>query len=1077
MSTRPTLTARPKLAGLLALVVAALSYGLLMAPTASAACTGAETTFGVCGFASSASSTQAGAHANFTEAFRLNTDQLGNPLGQLKNVTVTLPPGEIGNPQAIPQCTDNEFQDFNCPADSQVGILNASFITAPGSQTSLTAATVGPTTLTSAVGPCNELCDTISFTVADPTGINNGDYLTICGRSSAPCDIHASGKAEHATVLSISGNTITALTGGPVQGTCGPNTSLPTSVDFCPLSGMYYAHAAGDLVYDDTITVANTAGFEGFDGGNNIAIGTAGSPDFEHDTVAFFPGDATHLELQDPLVNVHSAGEPVIHLASTASAPIPVFNMQRDPGHAATLASTFLIATILIEVNANSPGSSDCVGSTCGLTATLSSASSLLTLSGSSLTLWGVPGDPSHDNQRCGELAEACQPTGVSKAPFMTNPTNCSGGKLISRVTVDSFDGQTASRGTSMSAPSGCGLLSMSPSLSVAPDTTQADTPAGYDVDLSVPQNEQPYSVATPEVKRVSLTLPPGTALSPPVANGLLACTDAQFAADSCPQGAKVGTVSITTPLLHDQLIGSAYIGAPTASQMYRLFLTASGDDVRINLQGQVVPNPTTGQLTAVFDQNPQLPFSDLNVRLFGGPLAALANPESCGTVTTTSAIAAFSGGADSTPSSSFNVTGCSGDPFTPSFAAGTTNPVAGSYSPFTLTFSRPDNDQEFKTLTATLPPGLFAKIAGVPLCSNAQANAGTCGSSSRVGTATVGSGAGSHPLFLSGPVYLTGPYNGGAYGLATVIPAVAGPYNLGTVVVRQSLRIDPNDAHVTAVSDPFPTILDGVPLRIKTVNLTLDRPNFIINPTSCTPMSIGATISSVNGTNSSVSTPFQVAGCGNLPFFPSLALKLSGKGQTRSGKHPTLNATLKVDSGQANISSARVVLPLSLALDPNNTTVVCSVADAAVDNCPANTIVGHVTATSPLLPDPLNGSVYLVQGIRTNAQGQQIKTLPSLLVPLKGDVDLNLHAKTSVSAGRLVSTFSPVPDADVSNFKLTINGGKHGILVVTGRGKSICSKRQVATGNLTAHSGKVENLSVKMGTPCHGVKKSKKHH
>jgi hypothetical protein len=431
--------------------------------------------------------------------------------------------------------------------------------------------------------------------------------------------------------------------------------------------------------------------------------------------------------------------------------------------------------------------------------------------------------------------------------------------------------------------------------------------------------------------------------------------------------------------------------------------------------------------------------------------------------------------GATAAPSSSFNVTGCSGDPFSPSFAAGTTNPVAGSYSPFTLTFSRPDNDQELSSLSATLPPGLFAKIAGVPLCSNAQANAGTCGSASRVGTATVGSGDGSHPLFLSGPVYLTGPYKGGPYGLSTVVPAVAGPYNLGTVVVRQSLHIDPNDAHVTAISDPFPTILDGVPLRIQTVNLTLNRPNFIVNPTSCSPMRVGATITSVNGTDASVSSPFQVAGCGNLPFFPSLSLKLSGKGQTTSGKHPTLTANLTVDSGQANISSARVVLPLSLALDPSNTKVVCSVADAAADNCPANTIVGHVTAVSPLLPDPLTGDVYLVQGIRTNAKGQQIRTLPSLLVPLKGDVDLNLHAQTSVSSGRLVSTFSPVPDADVSSFQLTINGGKHGILVVTGHGKSICSGRQLATGNLSAHSGKVENLSVKMGTQCHGVKKLKR--
>jgi hypothetical protein len=1082
-----TLPARPKLLGLLALVSAVMFAALLAAaPAAHAQCPtlpapGSSPPFGACDFSTSVSSTQAGAHADFTTSFDLQTNDLGNPIGQLKNVAVTLPPGEVGNPQAIPQCTDNEFQDFNCPADSQVGVIEPSIITAAGSQTSLTAATFGPTKLKTNVGPCSGLCDTVSFTVGSVNGIQLGDYLTICGVSGPGCDTGPGGQAEEVTVLTIdpSTNTITALTGGPVKGTCGPDTSLPTSVDFCPLSGMYYEHLAGDQVFDSTIYVGNSAGFEGYEGGNNITIGTPGTPDYESDTVAFYPGTSNKLELNDPLLHTHAAGEPVVHLATTDTAPVPIFNMQPDPGHVATLAATLLIATIVVEVDAHSPGTSDCIGSTCGLTATLSEANSLLTLEGTSLTLWGVPGDPSHDSQRCGEIGESCQPTAVSLAPFMTNPTSCAT-PMRSSVTVDSFENTSASRDAVDPAPTGCSLLAMSPTLSVAPDTSQADTPAGYDIDLGVPQNEQPYSVATPDVQNVSITLPQGTALSPPVANGLQGCTDAQFAADSCPNASKVGTVSITTPVLPDQLTGSVYIGSPTPSQMYRLFIDASGDNVTLHLSGQALPNPSTGQLTTTFDQNPELPFSDLNVKLFGGPLAALANPESCGAFTTTSDISSYSGGPDATPSSSFNITGCSSDPFSPTFTAGTTNATAGAFSPFSLTFSRGDSDQEFSSITATLPPGLFAKIAGVTQCSNADANAGTCPASSQVGTATVGSGAGSQPLFLTGSVYLTGPYNGGAYGLATVVPAIAGPYNLGTVVVRQSLRIDPNDAHVTAVSDPFPTILDGVPLRIKTVNLSLNRPDFIVNPTSCGPMQIGATITSVDGATDTTSSPFTVGGCGNLPFFPSLGIKLTGKGQTRSGKHPTLNATVKVGSGQANISSAKVVLPLSLALDPNNTKVVCSVADAAAINCPSNTIVGSVTATSPLLPDPLKGDVYLVQGIRTNAQGQQIRTLPSLLVPLKGDIDLNLHAQTSVSNGQLVSTFSGVPDAAVSNFQLTINGGSKGILVVTGRGKNICKGSQVATGSLTAHSGKVEDLSVKLGRPLCGAtrhtKRTKKH-
>ena len=505
--------------------------------------------------------------------------------------------------------------------------------------------------------------------------------------------------------------------------------------------------------------------------------------------------------------------------------------------------------------------------------------------------------------------------------------------------------------------------------------------------------------------------------------------------------------------------------------------MTASADNATINLTGQVNPNASTGQLTAVFSNNPQLPFSALNVHFFGGPLAALANPESCGTFTTNSVITPY-GAAAARPSSSFNIAGCSNS-FSPSFTAGTTNPTAGAYSPFTLTFSRSDSDKELSGISATLPPGLFAKIAGVTQCSNAAAATGACPASSQVGTATVGSGAGSHPLFLSGQVYLTGPYKGGAYGLATVVPAIAGPYNLGTVVVRQALDINPTDAHVTAISDPFPTILQGVPLRIKTINLDLNRPDFIINPTSCQPFQISATIGSVGGSTSSVSSPFQVGSCLALPFNPKLGIKLTGKGQTKTGRHPTLTATLTApNSGQANLKTAKVTLPLSLALDPRNTQVVCSVADAAAIACPSNTIVGTSSAVSPLLPDPLSGNVYIVQGIRTNAQGQQIKTLPSLLIPLRGDIALNLQAQTSVdSAGQLVTTFPAIPDAAVSNFQLTITGGSHGILVVTG-GQNICNSKQIGSSVLGSQSGKTVSSNMKFSTPaCGGKKHGKRHH
>ena len=396
------------------------------------------------------------------------------------------------------------------------------------------------------------------------------------------------------------------------------------------------------------------------------------------------------------------------------------------------------------------------------------------------------------------------------------------------------------------------------------------------------------------------------------------------------------------------------------------------------------------------------------------------------------------------------------------------------------LSFSRADTDQGLSGLSVTLPPGLLARPAGVPLCSDADANAGTCPSDSQVGTVRIASGAGSDPFFLPGMVYLTGPYKGGPYGLAVVTPAVAGPLNLGTVVVRQSIQINPTNTQVTVVSDPLPTILDGIPLRLRRVDVTLDRPGFMINPTSCNATLLTATLTSTGGLSAPVSSRFQVGDCAGLGFSPKLKLGLTGKHQTRSGRHPTLTATLTTRSGQANLSTAKVTLPLSLALDPKNSQHLCPYAVAQAVHggavgCPASSIVGSASAVTALLSNPLSGPVDLVQGIRIS-HGQQIRTLPSLLIPLRGQLALDLRATTSVnSAGKLVTTFSSIPDAPVSKFTLTISGGRRGLLVITGRGRNICSAPQVATATLGAQSGKSEALTMKLSKPCGKAKKPKR--
>jgi hypothetical protein len=737
---------------------------------------------------------------------------------------------------------------------------------------------------------------------------------------------------------------------------------------------------------------------------------------------------------------------------------------------------------------------------------------------GSSVTLWGVPAEfngpgPGTANGNGGGVIPTFGGPGAGPAvPFMTNPTDCSDpqttafstdswsspGALTGNGTPDLSDPNWSTATSTLAAPTGCDQLVFSPSMSLALDTSSPDSPAGVRFDLSVPQNNDPNGLATPALDNATVTLPAGLVVSPSAADGLEGCSDQQIdlasiAPGSCPLASQIGTIQIKTPLLPDPLEGQIYLGTPNCNpctntdaqdgNMLRGFIQAQADGVLLKLPGYFTADPLTGQLTAHFQNNPQMPFSDLQLGFKPGPRAPVATPDTCGTFTTTADFSPWSAPdtPDATPTSSFDITGCGNpDTFSPSFAAGTVNPQAGSYSPFTLSFSRQDSDQIFSGLTATLPPGMLAKLAGVPLCSDADASAGTCPSASQVGTASVASGPGSEPLWIPQPgepqpgVYLTGPYKGAPYGLAVQVPAIAGPFNLGVVTVRQALYVDPTDAHVTAVSDPFPTILAGIPLQIRTIKVDLNRPDFTLNPTSCNPMSITGTLSSTGGLSAPVASRFQVGGCADLPFAPKLQIGLSGgKSQLTPGKHPTLTATYSQGPGQANTRAVKVALPLSLALDPNNSQHVCDHDQAAAVHgdtvpCPASTIVGTATAVTPLLPNPLKANVYLVQGLRTTSTGRVVKTLPTLLVPLRGPdgVALDLRAQSSVVANKLVTTFGSVPDAPVSKFVLDITGGSKGILTVTGS-KSLCLQSKVATTQDDAQSGKRITPNVTLGTPC----------
>jgi hypothetical protein len=403
---------------------------------------------------------------------------------------------------------------------------------------------------------------------------------------------------------------------------------------------------------------------------------------------------------------------------------------------------------------------------------------------------------------------------------------------------------------------------------------------------------------------------------------------------------------------------------------------------------------------------------------------------------------------------------------FAPFFTAGLADPVAGRFSPFQLELTRRDREQFIDGLNVELPKGLLAKVKGVSLCGDRDASVGTCPAASRVGGVTVDAGPGERPFSLGGTMYLTEGYKGAPYGLSIVVRAIAGPLDLGTVVVRQAVWVDPTDAHLTAVSDPLPTILEGIPLRLRTVRVNVDRPAFTVGPTSCAEQSVKGLIHSQQGASASVASRFQVGDCRSLPFKPALAMRLRGRRESHVGGHPGLSVMLRQAPGEANLQQVSARLPLSLALDPDNAQTLCEYDDGLRKHCPKGSIIGRAVADSPLLPRPLSGPVYFVKGIRFGKNGRRIRTLPTLLIPLEGNIAIDLRAKSSVVGGHLVTTFSGLPDAAITRVRLSLLGGRHGILAVTGT-RGLCSARQLAGIQIDGQNGKRADQTISMRTPC----------
>jgi hypothetical protein len=741
------------------------------------------------------------------------------------------------------------------------------------------------------------------------------------------------------------------------------------------------------------------------------------------------------------------------------------------------------------------------------------------TIQSSSVTLWGVPAEhngpgpyeTNEENPNTGEDITYGGKGGGVPLPFLTNPSSC-GGSLGATLAADSWqqpggmdplglpdlaDPHWLQYAATLAPVTGCNELTFEPSIDVRPETLGAGGPSGYEVDLRVPQSENPSGLATPDLRDAVVNLPAGTNISPSAANGLAGCTHTaepgrpggQFALHSgvaaeCPSSAQIGSVKIATPLLSEPLEGQAFLGQPECSpcdaldaesgRMLPLLLQVRGAGVTIKLAGSVQvgggglhsaeAHLAYGQLRAVFSEQPQLPFSELTMRINGGSQAPLANAPTCtapeqGSAALTPYSASQPAIAMSRP---FSFTGCASAAFGPTMQAGmTTTGDAGAYSSFAFDLSRADRDQYLSGIRLETPPGLLGRLSSVSLCGEPQADEGACPSTSLIGTTTVASGPGQAPVWLTpGAVYLTGPYRGAPFGLSIVQPATAGPFNLGNVIVRAAINVDRYTSALTVTSDPLPQDLDGIPLALQTIDVQINRPDFIFNPTNCNAMAITATITSAGGASAPLSTPFQSTNCALLPFKPRFTA-ITQAATSRVGG-ASLHVKVVAGPGGANIAKVRVDLPKQLPSRLTTLQKACpdSTFNADPATCPAASTVGTATATTPILKSPLTGPAYLVSHAGA--------AFPDLVIVLQGEgIVLYLVGNTDIKHGVTTSTFNALPDAPVSTFDLVLPQGPHSALAAYLAPKahgSLCGQSLAMPTRITAQNGDVVTQTTTIG-------------
>jgi hypothetical protein len=688
----------------------------------------------------------------------------------------------------------------------------------------------------------------------------------------------------------------------------------------------------------------------------------------------------------------------------------------------------------------------------------------------------------------------------AGQGTFLTMGSQCNGPSTTT-LKVESYEGQTQTLATKPPANiDQCQTVPFKPGIVASAGGAATDSPAPVAVSLTVPQRLQPQNSST--VKTANVALPRGLGLNPAAADGLGFCTDAQFGKGTknpvaCPANSQIGTASIQTPVLPaNSLPGKVFLGqqlsrVPTSGDEYRIFVDAESPryGLSVRLLGNVSADPATGQLTATIANAPQVAFSSFDLQFNGGDKAPLTSPPICGPNTTTTSILPWSGTPAATPTGAMTLTKAPGGgpcaktmaerPFAPGFDAAPNSLDALAYTPFTAHLTRPQGQQELKGVDIHLPPGATAKLAGVPYCppgdiadaagrsGAAEKKKSSCPDDSRVGGATIQAGTGSKPLQIGGDVFLAGPYKGAPVSLAVITPALAGPFDLGTVVVRVPLKVDPETAQINPDTE-IPDVFGGAKLDIRSIFVNVNRKEFTLNGTNCAPHAVAGNLlgGGADPTNpaafaaAKVSAPVQLNGCKKLKFRPKLKLRLFGA--THRNQHPRLRAALKARPGDANIARASVGLPHAIFLDQASLGTVCTRPQFAANACPKKSIYGKARAFTPLLGKPLEGPVVL----RSNPS----HTLPDMVAHLEGQVDIDLVGVIDSFKGGIRTTFNTVPDVPVSKFVLTLPGGKHGLLVAS---TNLCKNPPRAIVKFKGQNGKKVNRKQKLRTPC--GKKSKK--